>query len=87
MHEGALTRLALDTLGSFNFGSISLLHFAAEHVLPYLDDQEVHIRKAAALAAVRILSRAAAADAARPARQLVSFQPPLFVTFYLHPTH
>ena len=73
VQDGALTRLALDTLGSFNFGSIALLPFAAEHVLPYLDDPEVHIRKAAALAAVRVLSRAA--EAARPTRPLVSPPP------------
>ena len=36
LHGAPLTRLALETLGGFNFGPAPLLPFAAEHVLPYL---------------------------------------------------
>lgn len=74
LHGAPLTRLALETLGGFNLGTAPLLPFAAEHVLPYLDEPDVSIRKAAALAAARILSRSAQEDASKPLRQLVSMR-------------
>ena len=52
-----LQRLALETLGSFQFGPQSLLPFVKEHILIYLDHNEYTIRKAAALAACQVLHR------------------------------
>ncbi len=42
----ALTRLALQTLGSFDFGSMRLLDFVRDHVTLFLDDPDVSVRRA-----------------------------------------
>jgi hypothetical protein len=34
----ALVKLALQTLGTFDFGRVSLLEFMRDHILAYLDD-------------------------------------------------
>ena len=70
LHGSPLARLALETLGSFNFGPIGLLEFAREHVLQWLDDADISVRKAAALCAARILNRHVT-ETKRPARHLV----------------
>lgn len=72
LHGTPLTRLALETLGSFHFGPISLLEFVRDHVIGYLDEAEVSIRKAAALASARILNRHATEETHKAARHLVS---------------
>lgn len=36
-------RLALNTLGSFDFGKVSLLEFVREHILPYIDDSDKEV--------------------------------------------
>jgi FKBP12-rapamycin complex-associated protein len=59
LQGAALTRLALQTLGSFDFGSTRLLEFVRDHVTPYLDDASVTVRRAAAAAAVAVLHRTA----------------------------
>ena len=64
-------RLSLETLGSFNFTPIPLLEFVRDHVLPWLDDQDISVRKAAALAAARILNRHVSDDLKRPSRHPV----------------
>ena len=51
----ALTRLALQTLGGFDFGPARLLEFVRNHVMAYLDDADVSIRRAAALASTQVL--------------------------------
>ena len=70
LHGSPLARLSLETLGSFNFGPISLLEFAREHVLQWLDDADISVRKAAALCAARILNRHVT-ETKRPVRHLV----------------
>ncbi|KAK9806315.1 hypothetical protein WJX72_010074 [[Myrmecia] bisecta] len=57
LQGAALVRLALATLGSFDFGLHSLLEFVRDHILNYLDDNDVSIRRAAALAAAQVLQR------------------------------
>ena len=59
LQGAALTRLALQTLGSFDFGSMRLLDFVRDHVTPFLDDPDVSVRRAAAAAAAKVLHRAA----------------------------
>ena len=61
LQGAALTRLTLQTLGSFDFGSTRLLEFVRDHVTPYLDDGDVCVRKAAAAAAAAVLHRTASA--------------------------
>ncbi len=51
----ALTRLALQTLGSFNLSPHPLLDFLRDHVMPYLEDNDNSIRRATALAACHVL--------------------------------
>lgn len=50
-------RLALQTLGEFDFGQHILLEFGRDHAVPYLDDSDVLTRKAAALACCNILEK------------------------------
>uniref|UniRef100_A0A7S1SYY6 Serine/threonine-protein kinase TOR n=1 Tax=Tetraselmis chuii TaxID=63592 RepID=A0A7S1SYY6_9CHLO len=52
-----LTRLALQTLGDFEFGHTLLLDFVREHIVAYLDDSDVKTRKAAALACCHLLQK------------------------------
>jgi FKBP12-rapamycin complex-associated protein len=59
LQGAALTRLALQTLVSFDFGSARLLDFVRDHVTPYLDDSDVSVRRAAAAAAAAVLHRTA----------------------------
>ena len=59
LQGAALTRLALQTLVSFDFGSARLLDFVRDHVTPYLDDADVSVRRAAAAAAAAVLHRTA----------------------------
>jgi FKBP12-rapamycin complex-associated protein len=68
LQQQALTRLALQTLGSFDFGPARLLEFCRDHVVSYLDESDVATRRAAALAAAQVRAcarsqRAAAAGA------------------------
>lgn len=60
LQGGALTKLALQTMGNFEFGGVNLLEFMRDHILPYLDDQDKEIRQAAVLACCRVLERHAA---------------------------
>lgn len=57
--------LALNTLGSFDFGSKPLLILATERVVPFLDDDDANTRREAALTACRLIERRAGP---RPAR-------------------
>lgn len=59
LQGASLTRLALQTLVSFDFGSARLLDFVRDHVTPYLDDADVSVRRAAAAAAAAVLHRTA----------------------------
>ena len=59
LQGAALTRLALQTLGSFDFGSMRLLDFVRDHVTLFLDDPDVSVRRAAAAASAKVLHRAA----------------------------
>ena len=52
-----MTQLALQTLGSFDFGVQGLLGFVRAHILTYLDDSSPAIRRDAALAASQVLQR------------------------------
>lgn len=61
LQGAALTRLALNTLVGFDFGSMRLLEFVRDHVTAYLDDADVSVRRAAAHAAVSVLHRTAVA--------------------------
>lgn len=54
LQQQALTRLALQTLGSFDFGPARLLEFCRDHVVSYLDESDVATRRAAALAAAQV---------------------------------
>ena len=65
-------RLALSTLGSFDFGRVSLLEFVREHILPYVDDADREVRQAAALACCRVLERHAAAAAEARQREVAA---------------
>ncbi len=58
LQQQALTRLALQTLGSFDFGPARLLEFCRDHVVSYLDESDVATRRAAALAAAQVRARA-----------------------------
>lgn len=53
----ALIRIALLTLGTFDFGQCNLLEFVRDNVMTYLDDADVSIRKSAAAAAAQVLQR------------------------------
>jgi FKBP12-rapamycin complex-associated protein len=53
--DPAVTVLALDTLGTFGFGSIHLLFFVRTHVVAYLDHDVAAIRRSAALTALKLL--------------------------------
>ena len=57
LQGAAMTRLALATLGSFSFVPYPLLDFVRDYVLPYLDDNDAAIRKAAALAACHVVEQ------------------------------
>lgn len=59
----ALIRIALLTLGTFDFGQCNLLEFVRDHVITYLDDSDVSIRKSAAAAAAQVLQRHVARQA------------------------
>ncbi|PNW79096.1 hypothetical protein CHLRE_09g400553v5 [Chlamydomonas reinhardtii] len=63
LQGNALTKLALQTLGTFDLGGIQLLEFMRDHILAYTDDPDKEIRQAAVLAACRVLERHAAASA------------------------
>jgi len=53
----ALIRVALLTLGTFDFGQYNLLEFVRDHVMTYLDDPAVSIRRSSAAAAAQVLQR------------------------------
>ena len=53
----ALIRVALLTLGTFDFGEYNLLEFVRDHVMSYLDDPDVSIRRSSAAAAAQVLQR------------------------------
>ena len=53
----ALIRVALLTLGTFDFGQFNLLEFVRDHVMTYLDDPDVSIRRSSAAAAAQVLQR------------------------------
>jgi len=71
LHGSPLTRLSLETLGRFNFTPIPLLEFTRDHVLPWLDDPDTAVRKAATLAAAHILNRHVTEDNKRLTRHPV----------------
>eukprot|EP00198_Chlamydomonas_reinhardtii_P008241 XP_001697578.1 target of rapamycin, growth-regulatory PI3K-like protein kinase [Chlamydomonas reinhardtii] len=48
LQGNALTKLALQTLGTFDLGGIQLLEFMRDHILAYTDDPDKEIRQAAA---------------------------------------
>ncbi|GIL44136.1 hypothetical protein Vafri_1666 [Volvox africanus] len=60
LQGNALIKLALQTLGTFDFGGIQLLEFMRDHILLYTEDPDKEIRQAAVLAACRVLERHAA---------------------------
>ncbi|KAK9863722.1 hypothetical protein WJX84_006709 [Apatococcus fuscideae] len=57
LDDSSTTQLALQTLGSFDFGVQGLLGFVRAHILTYLDDASPAIRRDAALAASQVLQR------------------------------
>jgi FKBP12-rapamycin complex-associated protein len=57
MQGPPLVRLALQTLGEFDFGQHLLLEFVRDHVALYLDDIESATRKAAAHACCQMLEK------------------------------
>eukprot|EP00887_Chlorella_sp_A99_P006163 scaffold3.g6163.t1 len=57
LQGAAQTRLALATLATFTFVPYPLLDFARDYVLPYLDDNDALIRRAAALAACHVVEQ------------------------------
>ncbi|MEW5308376.1 MAG: hypothetical protein WDW38_000344 [Sanguina aurantia] len=61
LQGSALTRLALQTIGSFEFGRVNLLEFMRDYILPYTEDTDKEIRQAAVLACCRVLERHAGA--------------------------
>ena len=73
LHGSPLVRLSLETLGRFNFTPIPLLEFTRDHVLPWLDDPDTSVRKAATLTAAHILNRHVSEDNKRPARNPVRY--------------
>ena len=52
-----LTRLALATLGSFDFGQQGLLQWVCDNITSYLDNGDVSIRRAAATAVAEVLQQ------------------------------
>ncbi len=82
LQGAALTRLALQTLVSFDFGSARLLDFVRDHVTPYLDDADVSVRRASAAAAAAVLHRTAivtpGSRAAIHPQVCHPFNPPLY---------
>ena len=76
LHGSPLVRLSLETLGRFNFTPIPLLEFTREHVLPWLDDTDTSVRKAATLAAAHILNRHVSEDSKRPTPNPVRIMTP-----------
>ena len=52
-----LTRLALATLGSFDFGQQGLLQWVCDNITNYLDNGDVSIRRAAATAVAQVLQQ------------------------------
>ena len=52
-----LTRLALATLGSFDFGQQGLLQWVCDNITSYLDNGDVSIRRAAATAVAQVLQQ------------------------------
>ena len=52
-----LTRLALATLGSFDFGQQGLLQWVCDNITTYLDTGDVSIRRAAATAVAQVLQQ------------------------------
>ncbi len=48
-----LVRLALATIGNFDFGRASLLDFMRDHILVYIDADDKEVRQGAALACCR----------------------------------
>nr|ABB13529.1 target of rapamycin kinase [Chlamydomonas reinhardtii] len=69
LQGNALTKLALQTLGTFDLGGIQLLEFMRDHILAYTDDPDKEIRQAAVLAAC---PRAGAARSSLRVRSLRS---------------
>ena len=59
----ALIQVALLTLGTFDFGQCNLLEFVRDHVMTYLDDPDVSIRRSSAAAAAQVLQRHVAKQA------------------------
>ncbi|GAX78992.1 hypothetical protein CEUSTIGMA_g6432.t1 [Chlamydomonas eustigma] len=68
LQGGALVRLSLQTLATFDWGDINLLEFMRDYILGYVDDNDRGIRQVAVLACCKILEqhssllRAAAAN-------------------------
>eukprot|EP00884_Botryococcus_braunii_P019426 jgi/Botrbrau1/6167/Bobra.0344s0008.1 len=56
-HELQQLKLALHTMGSFDFGQRRMLTIVDHCVLPYMDFEQPGVRKAAALASVQLLQR------------------------------
>ena len=57
LQGNALTKLALQTLGSFELSSHPLLDFTRDHVVPFLDDHDPSVRRSAALAVCHVLEQ------------------------------
>lgn len=57
LQGGALTRLALHTLGGFSWTPHHLLDFVRDQVTPYLDDNDGAVRRAAAVASCHVLEQ------------------------------
>lgn len=47
-------KLALQTLGTFDWGRMGLLEFMRDHVLPFTDDADKETRQAAVLACAKV---------------------------------
>ena len=57
LQGSTLTRLALQTLGTFSWTPHPLLGFVRDHVTPFLDDNDGAVRRAAAVAACHVLEQ------------------------------
>eukprot|EP00798_Chlamydomonas_sp_ICE-L_P022752 gene22752-29919_t len=57
LQGNALIKLALQTLGTFDFGQVNLLEFMRDHILGYSDDVDKEIQQPAVLACCKVLQR------------------------------
>uniref|UniRef100_A0A7R9YR22 Serine/threonine-protein kinase TOR n=1 Tax=Chlamydomonas euryale TaxID=1486919 RepID=A0A7R9YR22_9CHLO len=57
LQGGALVRLSLQSLATFDWGEMNLLEFMRDHIMGYIGDNDKEIRQAAVLACCKILER------------------------------